>query len=152
MKVIIVFFAFFFVASAISIDFIVGMTFDRFKNEFGKVYKNKIEMKIAEQAFNINVGIISFINAIPGLSFKLGLNEYSDKTFESFRENLLGIVLPTDPSERGNRVENQNSDVQGRSETEDYSFFIAPSKSKELWIMLGICCFRSFRLEFKVLK
>ncbi|KAL7026305.1 hypothetical protein ACKWTF_013843 [Chironomus riparius] len=44
-----------------------------------------------------------------------------------FLRYVISERAPTDPSERGNRVENQNSGIQGRSETEDYSSVTAPA-------------------------
>ena len=129
MKVLIVLLGLSFVSFATSFKFLHGIrdTFDDFKNEFGKVYKNEMEARIAEAAFVANLALITLANAIPGRKFKLGLNEYADRTFDFFREHMLGLILPSDSSERGNRVEFQNSGVQGRSETENYSQVTTPA-------------------------
>jgi cathepsin H len=127
MKASILLFRICFVVSVTSLDFSFGITFSEFKIIYRKTYLNLIEERIAEAAFITNQALITLTNAIPGLSYKLGLNEYADKTFDSFQKTLLRLRLPSNSSERGNRVEYENSEVQNSNETAYYTQVTTPA-------------------------
>ena len=62
--------------------------FDKFKTNFNKKYSSE-EEKIRFEIFKMNVDEISVHNSKPQITYKLGINEFSDMTKEEFKMKFM---------------------------------------------------------------
>merc|ERR1719277_1315965 len=68
----------------------------RFKTEFEKVYRGVDDDQKRFDIFKANVDLIEATNA-KNLSYKLGVNQFSDLTADEFAAQYTGLTKPTAP-------------------------------------------------------
>ncbi|KAG2311078.1 hypothetical protein Bca4012_025535 [Brassica carinata] len=67
------------------------LSFARFTHRYGKRYENAEEIKLRFSIFKESIDLIRSTNK-RGLSYKLGLNQFADLTWEEFQRTKLGAA------------------------------------------------------------
>ncbi|CAF1890497.1 unnamed protein product [Brassica napus] len=68
-----------------------ALSFARFTHRYGKRYENVEEIKLRFSIFKESLDLIRSTNK-KGLSYKLGLNQFADLTWEEFQKSKLGAA------------------------------------------------------------
>ncbi|KAL0315851.1 UNVERIFIED_CONTAM: Cysteine proteinase 3 [Sesamum radiatum] len=78
-----------------------ALSFARFAHRYGKRYENAEEIQRRFQVFSENLKMIRSHNK-KGLSYTMGVNEFSDMTWDEFRKHRLGAAQNCSATTRGN--------------------------------------------------
>ncbi|THG01252.1 hypothetical protein TEA_008048 [Camellia sinensis var. sinensis] len=78
-----------------------ALSFARFAHRYGKSYETPEEMKLRFSIFSENLKLIKSHNK-KKLSYTLGVNHFSDWTWEEFRKHRLGAAQNCSATTRGN--------------------------------------------------
>ncbi|XP_044464099.1 thiol protease aleurain-like [Mangifera indica] len=84
-----------------------ALSFARFAHRYEKKYETIKEMKLRFQIFSENLDLIRSTNR-KGLSYKLGVNEFTDWTWEEFRRHRLGVPQNCSATLKGNHKLNDD--------------------------------------------
>ncbi|KAL7133266.1 hypothetical protein ABFS83_12G129100 [Erythranthe nasuta] len=78
-----------------------ALSFARFAHRYGKRYGDAEEMQRKFQIFSENLKMIRSHNK-KGLSYTMGVNEFSDMTWDEFRKHRLGAAQNCSATRKGN--------------------------------------------------
>ncbi|KAM7277081.1 hypothetical protein ACFE04_018947 [Oxalis oulophora] len=78
-----------------------GLSFTRFARRYGKIYESEEEIKLRFRIFNQNLDLIRSTNR-KRLSYKLGVNQFADMSWEEFRKHRLGADQNCSATLKGN--------------------------------------------------
>ncbi|XP_044471061.1 thiol protease aleurain-like [Mangifera indica] len=78
-----------------------SLSFARFAHRYEKKYETVEELKLRFQIFSENLDLIRSTNR-KGLSYKLGVNQFADWTWEEFRRHRLGVAQNCSATLKGN--------------------------------------------------
>ncbi|KAL0410415.1 UNVERIFIED_CONTAM: Cysteine proteinase 3 [Sesamum latifolium] len=77
------------------------LSFARFAHKYGKRYENAEEIRRRFEIFSENLRMIRSHNK-KGLSYTMGINEFTDMTWDEFRRHRLGAAQNCSATTRGN--------------------------------------------------
>ena len=72
-------------------------SYEKWMSKFGRVYKSGTEKQQRFEVFKANYQFIESTNKQPGLTYKVGLNEFADLTNEEFMAKYVGFKSPSGP-------------------------------------------------------
>lgn len=75
----------------------VWSVYEKWMSDFGRVYKSDTEKHQRFEVFKANFQFVESTNKKPGLSYKVGLNEFADLTNEEFKAKYVGYKSPSGP-------------------------------------------------------
>ncbi|XP_041997511.1 cysteine proteinase 3-like [Salvia splendens] len=78
-----------------------SLSFARFAHKYGKTYESSEEIERRFHVFSDNLRIIRAHNT-KGLSYSMGLNEFSDLTWDEFKNHRLGAAQNCSATKTGN--------------------------------------------------
>ncbi|CAN7126929.1 unnamed protein product [Brassica rapa subsp. narinosa] len=79
------------------------LSFARFTHKYGKMYQHAEEIKHRFSVFKENLDLIRSTNK-KGLSYKLGVNQFADLTFQEFQWNQAGAAQHPFATLKGRRM------------------------------------------------